>query len=154
MIPDPKTIAEGVTLLYRLIYLSSAARHLTQADLEQILTAVRRNNSSAGVSGLLLYHDDIFLQVLEGPEDKVLACIERIKADPRHHQLIEVFSAPVKERICSEWNMGYVSWKKAPEQAKEGFLNLRTLLDSEKMDEIRKDAYALNFVNSFISALR
>ena len=65
----------------RLIYLSSAVRLATRDDLAQILGAARRNNRRDGVTGLLMYHDGTFLQILEGEETAVDRVFEQNRAE-------------------------------------------------------------------------
>jgi len=68
----------------RLIYTSTSPKLLTGHDLENILSVSRRNNLRDGITGLLIYHEGSFLQVLEGPDAKIEASFERISSDPRH----------------------------------------------------------------------
>ncbi|MDC0955313.1 BLUF domain-containing protein, partial [Alphaproteobacteria bacterium] len=48
------------------IYISRPT-HFDHLVLEEILTKSRSNNPSIGVTGNLIYHSDLFLQLLEGP---------------------------------------------------------------------------------------
>lgn len=50
-----------------------------------MLAKSRSNNVRDGISGMLLYRDGDFLQVLEGPEDKVRAAFDR-RFDPSELQ--------------------------------------------------------------------
>jgi hypothetical protein len=55
----------------QLVYASAAAVPFTIAQLESLLTKARRKNSLCDVTGMLLYHEGSFFQVLEGPEAAV-----------------------------------------------------------------------------------
>ncbi len=94
-------------MLYRYIYLSSAIEPMTQEDIEQILAASRRNNTPAEITGLLVYHDGHFLQVIEGPKEAVTHCVARIKQDPRHDTIFRLSSGPVAQRAFPDWRMGF-----------------------------------------------
>jgi hypothetical protein len=59
----------GATMPYRLIYASSAQRPLEAPELENIANVARSNNARQGISGMLLYKDGHFIQLLEGAED-------------------------------------------------------------------------------------
>ena len=48
------------------IYISKPT-HFDHLVLEDILTKSRANNPAIGVTGNLIYHSDLFLQLLEGP---------------------------------------------------------------------------------------
>lgn len=93
--------------LRSLTYVSSAAAKLSTADLLSILQASRRNNTAIGVTGLLLYKDGNFMQVLEGEEEAVQTTHLRIARDPRHHGLITLLDAPVERRSFEDWSMGF-----------------------------------------------
>ncbi|PZQ55186.1 MAG: hypothetical protein DI570_22320 [Phenylobacterium zucineum] len=94
-----------------LAYFSSATPGHGQPDLVPILAASRRNNSAAGVTGLLCHIDGSFLQFLEGDDDAVRATFERISHDPRHRDLVKVHDAPIAGRAFGEWSMGLVNPK-------------------------------------------
>lgn len=93
--------------LIQLVYVSSATHLMSEDDILQILRASRRNNASAGITGLLLYKDGNFLQVLEGEEDKVVALYEKISRDPRHKDVQVISREVIGERIFDEWTMGF-----------------------------------------------
>jgi hypothetical protein len=77
-------------LLKKLCYVSSSCQDLSSEELLGILTAARVNNARIGVTGMLLYHDGNFMQVLEGPPDVLDALYQRVCADPRHHGVIKL----------------------------------------------------------------
>ncbi|MDZ4762697.1 MAG: BLUF domain-containing protein [Alphaproteobacteria bacterium] len=110
--------------LYRMIYLSSARGEVSDADLDSILKSARKNNTEAGVSGLLLFHDGSFFQVLEGELKDVRRIYDVILRDPRHHGLILMESKPVQERAFADWSMGYVAPSRLSHQQRAGFIDL------------------------------
>jgi hypothetical protein len=90
-----------------LAYLSSASFPYSDGDLATLLLISRANNARVGVTGMLLYRDGQFLQVLEGPEDAVRDRYSRISADPRHRDVHKLMETTVSERQFPEWTMGY-----------------------------------------------
>ncbi len=90
-----------------LLYLSSATAQFSDADLVELLTRARLHNSRLGITGMLLYHDGNFLQVLEGEETSVRALFSKIAQDPRHHGVIKLLDRPITERVFSEWSMAF-----------------------------------------------
>ncbi|MDQ2842373.1 MAG: BLUF domain-containing protein, partial [Acidobacteriota bacterium] len=52
------------------VYISSA-RLQREDEIVDILRVSRKNNEQAGLTGLLAYKDGNFLQILEGPKEKV-----------------------------------------------------------------------------------
>ena len=94
-----------------LAYFSTATPGHGEADLGPILEVSRRNNSGAGVTGLLCHIDGSFLQFLEGEEAPVRETFERISRDPRHRDIVKVHEEGVTTRAFGEWSMGLVNAK-------------------------------------------
>ena len=57
--------------MFQLVYLSSASQPFSEDDLVALLTQARQNNTAHGLTGMLLYKDGNFMQVLEGDEAEV-----------------------------------------------------------------------------------
>jgi len=51
-----------------LVYVSSATELFSDTQLENLLLRSRQNNSTLGITGMLLYKDGNFMQCLEGPK--------------------------------------------------------------------------------------
>jgi hypothetical protein len=137
---------------HRLIYVSSAVTPYDQADQDDILAVARQRNSAEGITGMLLYHDGNILQVLEGPEDRVTACFDRIAQDPRHQGCIVLQSEAVAGRTFAQWDMAYVPFVELSTQDKEGFLDLLALRQSEKMRAVEDDPKAQIFIDRFLAS--
>lgn len=91
----------------QLLYVSSIARGLNPADLDDILSVSRANNSLLGVTGLLLQIESGFLQVLEGEERTLRDLYLRIQADRRHVQPQLLLDRAVEDRAFAGWSMGF-----------------------------------------------
>lgn len=90
-----------------LCYLSSATVPFTPAELDALLEKSRSNNLRDGLSGVLLYRDGDFLQVLEGPADAVRATYQRIGCDPRHSRIMMIDESDIETRSFADWSMGF-----------------------------------------------
>ena len=94
--------------LLQIIYASAASRPLTARELADILATARRRNAAADISGMLVYNDGSFLQVLEGPEANVAALFAKIERDPRHANVKVLFRDRIAAKEFADWSMGYV----------------------------------------------
>jgi hypothetical protein len=65
-------------------YISIPAHPMSTEDLMHILNAARLNNIHLGVSGMLLFTGNEFIQILEGEEKIIEDLLATIKKDPRH----------------------------------------------------------------------
>ncbi|NMG39552.1 BLUF domain protein [Chelativorans sp. ZYF759] len=93
--------------VYQLLYVSGASGAVTEAEIEQILSSSRRNNAALGVTGMLLYSDGAFIQVLEGDEKTVKALARRISHDRRHRNYMVLCEQFAEERAFADWQMGF-----------------------------------------------
>ncbi len=137
--------------MYRIIYLSTAARQITPEDLESILSHAQINNARDGVTGLLMFHDNNFLQFLEGEQAAVMACVKRIEANTMHRQIMRVFAGEVDQRLFAEWSMAFArpatTLPNAP--GVRAFDAVRALLPDIERGDRRVAIMIRNFFSSF-----
>jgi hypothetical protein len=93
--------------LFHLVYVSSATRLFTPTELIELLELSRKKNQVAGITGMLLYRDGNFMQVLEGEEADVVKTHARITGDPRHNGLITLLKGEIAQRGFGDWSMGF-----------------------------------------------
>lgn len=96
-------------MLVRLLYASRAAAALTPAVLDSILEQSRANNPAAGITGVLCFSDDLFIQVLEGGRDEVCGLYNTIVRDNRHAHVCILSYEEIRERRFGGWTMGQVN---------------------------------------------
>ncbi len=70
-----------------------------------ILMVARRLNARDGITGALICRSDLYLQLLEGPQEPVEAAYRRIERDPRHVDVKLLSRRNVTERLFPEWAM-------------------------------------------------
>src|SRR5664279_309420 len=93
--------------LIHCIYCSVATKDFSPADLATLLAECRDKNSKAGLTGMLLYSDRTFFQVLEGDRPVVEALVEKLTLDKRHERVTKIVLEPIEERSFAHWTMGY-----------------------------------------------
>ena len=93
--------------MLQIVYISTARRPFSEAELQSVLAISRRNNEAAGITGLLISGGRRFLQALEGPEEAVAAAFDRIKADQRHFAVVALSMKHVETREFGNWAMGF-----------------------------------------------
>ncbi len=122
-----------------LVYVSSATRLLTQAELVELLAQSRDKNLKLGVTGMLLYQDGNFMQVLEGEADAVRPLFYgSIMQDPRHHDIIVLDEGELAERQFPDWSMGFRDLGKLAKQGMPGFNSFMS--QSRYIKDFRTDA--------------
>jgi hypothetical protein len=93
--------------MHRIVYLSLATAPLAPEQLAFLLAQARQHNAELDVTGMLLYGNERFLQVLEGEKQAVQGLYESIKRDPRHQNIITYVDAPATQRAFAEWGMAF-----------------------------------------------
>jgi hypothetical protein len=106
--PEP-TQAPSDGALLSLVYASRAVVGFGLDDLDDLLAHARSANARAGVTGLLLFRDHRFLQLLEGPATAVREKMAYIAEDPRHDQVTVLLEEHVPARQFPDWSMGYAA---------------------------------------------
>lgn len=96
-----------------LIYTSQATQPLSADGLHALVRRARERNTAAGITGLLLYVDDAFLQVLEGRREAVHALYDHIIRDRRHTGAYVLLDTPIRRRSFGDWSMGYAGVTRA-----------------------------------------
>jgi len=93
--------------LIHLVYLSVSSAILSEEELDIFLSEIRKNNQKLGVTGLLLYNDEFFIQVIEGTRDTIHNLFNVIKTDPRHSNIVKLLDEPIASRAFPDWSMGF-----------------------------------------------
>lgn len=102
----PKMSGKGE--VYFLVYASVPAElAVDPAELLRLLEVSRRNNRRLDVTGMLLYKEGLFLQMLEGEESVVKQLYTKISLDARHHSLAVVVDGRTDRRLFSDWSMSF-----------------------------------------------
>jgi len=94
--------------LIQLVYISRATRLMSADDLLDLLEVSRTRNSEAGITGLLVYYGETFMQLLEGDGAPVGALYDVICRDPRNTQNHVLYESKIQVREFADWSMAFV----------------------------------------------
>jgi len=100
-----------------------------QAMLSNILLDARRANERDDITGALIARQDLYLQLLEGPEAKVRAAYDRITRDDRHLEVVPLVDRHVEARLFPGWAMRddpAESWVWPAEAVRDGAIERAT----------------------------
>lgn len=123
--PEKRYINEAQPV-FCLVYASRAADNFSETDLIDILKLARLENGKTGVTGVLIYHNGYFLQMLEGDFSIINTLFyEHICKDTRHNNIATLFQEYKPKRDFPNWNMGFYSDVDATElNLLKGYMNL------------------------------
>ncbi|MET4692813.1 BLUF domain-containing protein [Endozoicomonas lisbonensis] len=93
--------------MHLIIYTSRYTGEASQItdDLRTITQTAKNNNPALNITGLLFYHNQQFMQIIEGEKPDLEGLMKVVTADPRHKEVIRIVDQEVPERGFSDWNM-------------------------------------------------
>ena len=94
-------------MLFHLIYVSTAVTPMSKRDLLDLLHQSRARNERHRITGMLLYKDGHFMQVLEGDEADVMEIFADIEIDRRHKSVDVLRTEYIRHRDFPDWTMGF-----------------------------------------------
>jgi len=131
--------------LLRLVYLSTAAPGNDSGTTQAILQTSSIHNPLSSITGVLCSSRSHFLQVIEGPEQAVIALYGRVLQDPRHRDPVLLSIELVSGRLFAEWSMAHIEGYRHAEEL------YRTLLPLRHVNQGKQAVVALT--RSFIDTL-
>lgn len=96
-----------------LLYVSKPMPDLDSSAVDAILESALRNNPSQGLTGMLLWSETSFAQLLEGPNEAIETLLNKLKADGRHREMRVLSRTATSRRFFGDWSMA--SRRMAPE---------------------------------------
>ncbi|MGB7184872.1 MAG: BLUF domain-containing protein [Burkholderiaceae bacterium] len=99
-------------MLVRLLYVSRAESPISAANADEIVARAKHYNPDHGITGVLCYTGDIYMQVLEGGRGEVNDLYGQIIRDDRHADVTLLDYAEIDERRFVGWTMGRVNLDK------------------------------------------
>ena len=134
--------------LMQLVYCSQPFGYSLEI-LSAILVASRANNRKHDITGALICRSDIFLQLLEGPEQQVKNTYDAIQKDDRHVNVYNLINRPVEKRLFPAWAMKddpVKTWMWSREQVSNGIVKSLSEAEVEEVFlKLSEEATIFNF---------
>lgn len=121
--------------LHCVVYTSVSRQDMPDEDLKELLKKSRAKNQKLNITGMLLYLDPFYIQVLEGEEAVVDQLFNTIKEDPNHQKVSIIYKKPIEERSFSDWSMGFNKVSSQDLEAMPGFCDFLENPSSESLNE-------------------
>lgn len=104
-----------------LIYVSKAEDDVEYDEILDILTHSWKYNHNSYISGMLLYDNRHFMQIIQGPILTIDKLYARIENDSRHTDIQLIGEELLHERDCSGWGIGFYDNQEAADIFYESF---------------------------------
>lgn len=95
--------------LIQLIHVSRAPQALTLSALVGLMVQCRERNRIEGITGLLIYHEQQFIQLFEGESRVVADLYDTICRDQRNTRNQVLFEATAPRRDFTDWSMAFLA---------------------------------------------
>ncbi|WP_051227232.1 BLUF domain-containing protein [Oceanospirillum beijerinckii] len=136
--------------LHQLIYICSATRPLSEDDLIELLADAKGRNVERHITGILLYYQATFLQVLEGEAHELHHLYNAISNDPRVTGMVMLTDQVIGKRDFPDWSMAFKKVDDHEAENLEGFLDL---LNGDELPIKERSSMAAKLIGNFVKKL-
>lgn len=113
-------------MLYTHVYVSQATKAFGKAQLDKMNAAFSAANAQYGITGMMFFVGDHFIQILEGEREVVWQLLTNIRRDPRNQRFRTLYHGRLTRRRYPRWNMRLMR------------LNDRVVLPPEKLAQLKQ----------------
>ncbi len=122
-------------MLHQIAYVSLSREKLDASTLSDILSTSKSNNGREEITGVLMYHDRIYFQIIEGEKAVVEDLFVRIEEDDRHESIALIWDDDVEHRDFPKWLMGFAGPDDVGRHSGGALPDLAALLKMKKLTE-------------------
>lgn len=140
-------------MLKSIVYLSSAEGAMSHNVLLELLHKSTSNNYKSQITGMLIYYDGSFIQVLEGEEVAIDRLIDKIMNDARHRNFSIIHESKIQQREFDKWNMSFMWLENNNVEHLESFMDFSSIKPflngaSSDVKRLMKTFYEVNVENN------
>ncbi|MFT5748471.1 MAG: adenylate cyclase [Saprospiraceae bacterium] len=139
----------------RITYISRIAQPLSINEIETIETYSSQNNMQVNITGLLVYFEKLFFQIIEGDDKEVDRIYLKIQKDPRHSDILRLKTEyRINERLFPTWSMKTINLDKNVDDLLRPIkILLQTVVESHSIVERYTQPTILKKLNEGINPL-
>lgn len=141
--------------MIRITYISKITHPLSIKEIEKIGIISSQNNKQVNITGLLVYFEKLFFQVLEGDDKEVERIFVKIRKDTRHKDILRLKTEyDITERLFPSWSMKMINLdNNVDELIRPIKILLRTIVESHSIVEKYTQPTILKMLNKGINPL-
>ena len=121
--------------MYYLVYTSYTHHHMPEDELKSLLKTSVKNNKKLGITGLMLYSEKKFIQILEGEKEVVSGLFEKIKKDSRHDHVTLLIEGTIQQRNYPDWSMAFKSYSGSELMKVLGFEDIEEYFETHPLTD-------------------
>jgi len=138
--------------LFQLIYVTAEVEPMSETELVDSLRKASASNEELRITGMRLYKDGNFIEVLEGDETSVRKAFSKIEADGWHKNVDVLRSENIPFRNFPDWTMGFEFFDSASVPAFTRFLERDFTPEYFAEDSVESHAMLLAFKGVSLTA--
>ncbi|WP_452599807.1 BLUF domain-containing protein [Pontimicrobium sp. MEBiC01747] len=132
-------------MLKTICYVSSSDIDLNISDLNELFKTTIKNNTHSKISGILIYKNGNFLQIIEGEENQIDKLYTKICLDARHHGTILIIETKICDRVFDNYSTEFPIINNNKQM-----LKLKHYLNWLKEAELHKVNKLIRIIENFI----
>ncbi|GAA0718648.1 hypothetical protein GCM10009430_17060 [Aquimarina litoralis] len=113
--------------IYHTISYVSTCSELSDHEINELLNTTKLKNNDLGITGILMYSEQNFFQIIEGEVTTIKNLYQKIVRDIRHFDIIKIFDRSTEVRCFKTFENSYTVVNK-----EKDYLELERFLESEK----------------------
>ena len=134
-------------MIKAICYVSNKSNNLDDIDLQLLFSQVIEKNNLLNITGILIYKNDHFFQIMEGEEDNIKEVYKKIAEDARHVRMIKLLDKEIENRLFADYESGSFSIVNSFSKLKKltiyfNWLKLAGLIEVDEINQL-----ATNFIN-------
>lgn len=124
---------------YAISYVSTAHKDLREEGVINIMKETDVNNKSRNITGILLFNERNFFQLLEGEKKIIQDLYLKISEDTRHHDIIQFLEIPVTRPSFDGYMTDFITDDKKYDRSKlEHYLHYIEVLNPESRKAVKR----------------
>lgn len=124
---------------YAISYVSTATKDLPEQGINDIMNETNEYNKGEEISGILLYNERNFFQLLEGEKEVIEELYEKIFADSRHHNIIKFLEKETFKPSFEGYLTGFITDSNKYDQSQlKKYLQYIEVLDPQSQKSIKR----------------
>ncbi|MCK8522202.1 BLUF domain-containing protein [Aquimarina sp. D1M17] len=92
---------------YVISYVSTINPQVSDMNVTELMDHVKHRNTDLEITGILIYSEGNFFQVLEGEKDIIHSIFNKIKNDTRHYNIIKILDKEIEDHSFSKYHSSF-----------------------------------------------
>jgi len=135
-------------MLKTICYISVTKDNVSEEKIDEMLDSLVKKNAAINISGIIIYNNNNFLQIIEGKDIIINILYNKIKKGPRHHHIIKLIDCPIEQTIFEEYKTSFTLIKNSEEMN-----NLTEYLQWIKLSDVQEAKDSSHIIENYLQKI-